>query len=320
MTTAEAIKKIEDLVNEQPVYMWGANGEIITRERVEWLKDRYVSRNHTADYYNSKLEKYRGRRALDDAGLINFLCGTDLTIGEHVKLATKSIHPSNIDRNRNMLWVLLSVTKCGTITVGIYLGDTQKIVVVGYDGLVYVPVSDEELQKWGLAIIPSCIDLEKDLDISTDVIIERYQEWLTEYASSRGFGGVSRSGKYDAQTVSLSRAIAKQIYGDVVGTPFDATADITIRDINTSVECASIAINRYTDEYAVLMYIISVRLYAMGYFDTFPEYWGTGKVIIEKDFGLRLAAVKDGIKRFIPHNRYLDSIEITLTLLRELFM
>ena len=50
----EVIQYFEDLYSCGAIYLWGSNGQIITKELCDSLYQKYGSKTYTKEYYNNK--------------------------------------------------------------------------------------------------------------------------------------------------------------------------------------------------------------------------------------------------------------------------
>lgn len=314
LSSGEVVTKLRNLLYSEPAYVWGMNGEQVIPELIQKLKDRYVSDAHTPYYYDEKLKEHRGKKAVDEIGLLNFLSGENLSFQEYLSKA-KQVFPA-VDLLVNQVAVLCDLKNDGTPTIAVHVGNNNAIKASeGFPGVSEVQV---DLHKWNTAFIPHFMDTIITTG-TVSSIISQYQIWLNYNASVRGMCGVSVTGYYDDSTRNLSLMLAKAIYGDLVGSHLDVTGNISNNEIIH--EIGNTIKNGYdVEEYECLLYIISVRLYAMDLFDTFTEVWGTGEVMFMDSFARRLAATQAGLKRFMLTCRYLDSSKISLPVLRELFL
>lgn len=318
LTSSDVVTKIRALLYADPVYIWGANGEVITPEMIQKLKDRFVSDKHTPEYYDEKLNNYRGKKAVDDVGMLNFLSGENLSVHEYIQKSSRVV-PA-VDINQNGVWVLCGVKRDGTPMVGIYLGNGNVVVTSEGPGIRECIPDLTNPTKWNIGFIPHFLDTSNISGNTISSITEHYQQWLNTYASSCSAGTVPVTGYYDERTKTLSCMIAKKLYGKLVGTEFDNTAEITIHEVVSEVG-HRIKPGYRVEDYEMLMYVISMRLYVLKTFPEFIEVWGNSAVeFMTEDFGIRLTAMHRAINEYVFHCRYLDSTEINLPLIRELFL
>ena len=313
ITTNEIVTRLRNLMYSAAVYMWGADGEVITPEYIEFLKSRYISSLHTPEYYDEKLECFRGKIGVDDVGLVNYLSGSHLAIEDYFKTA-HIISPA-VDINRNYVWLVYGTKVIGTPRVGIYLGNGKVITISEGSGLVESSY-DDLVGCFDRACIPEFItDGDKVLP-GVSKVVEHYQTWLNEYARVLGFNGAPVSGYFDAKTLVSSRAVAKQLYGSLTGVCFDSTAEITMKEITDNIY-TEFKKDYQIDTYERLMYILCMRLYDIGLLPDFVSLWGHGEVSFGLNFGERLRGMQRGLRAYMLNSRYLDSIAINLSLIAE---
>lgn len=324
ITSNDVVTQLRTLLYKSPVYIWGANGEKITPESIDALKSRYISKHCTEEYYDEKLAEHRGKCGIDDVGIINFLSGENFSIDYYIASAYQTV-PA-IDITKNFVWMLYGTRLNGTPRVGMYLGNGNVITISEHCGMQEVPLGT--VSVWfDQASIPNFITDGANVPNGVSAIVECYQRWLDHctrvcigienYPGSCN-GHAAISGYYTEQTLVLSRAVAKQLYGNLTGISFDKTADITMDEIRSSL-FVELRKNYKVTTYEQLMYIISMRLYNLGLLPEFVSAWGTGDVVFETNFGERLRGMQCGLKRFILHSRYLDCSTVNMPLLAELF-
>lgn len=83
VTQAQFKEHFLNLLNGKAVYVWGANGEIISEELVEKLFKLYGSKTYTEEYYQNKLKEGKGRIGADCSGAFKPLSGVDRTAKGH---------------------------------------------------------------------------------------------------------------------------------------------------------------------------------------------------------------------------------------------
>lgn len=119
MVTQEQFKQhYENLYNSKAVYVWGANGEIITKELIDKLYRSYGSATYTREYYNNKLKEGQGRIGADCSGSIYPLSKADNTAKGYYNLCKVRGKIADIPSNTACLVFNSSFTH-----VGAYLGN-----------------------------------------------------------------------------------------------------------------------------------------------------------------------------------------------------
>lgn len=80
MVTQQQFKEhFRHLRDSNAIYLWGANGQIISKELVDKLFKMYGSNTYNRAYYDAKLEEGKGKIGADCSGAIYPLSGADNT-------------------------------------------------------------------------------------------------------------------------------------------------------------------------------------------------------------------------------------------------
>lgn len=123
--TKEVISYFEDLYKNKAVYLWGANGQTITKELCDKLYATYGTSTYNKTYYNNKFKEGQGRIGADCSGAMYVMSGFDTTAqGYYDKCSTKGLI-SKIDKSKPCLVFKYSKTKMNHI--GFYCGDGYTI-------------------------------------------------------------------------------------------------------------------------------------------------------------------------------------------------
>lgn len=314
ITSSEVVTRLRNLVYTSAVYVWGADGGIITPEYTDFLKERYLSSLHTSDYYDEKLANFRGKIGVDDVGLVNYLSGKHGS-GIEDYFEDAYLTAPAVDINRQFVWVVYGTKVVGTPRVGIYLGDGNVITVTEGAGVVESSY-DSLVGCFDKACVPRFLVDGDKVPTGISSIVEYYQKWLAEYTKGLGCNSAPISGYFDAKTLVSSRVVAKQLYGSMTGVHFDMTAEITMEEIANNIY-TEFKKDYQIDTYERLMYILSMRLYDIGLLPDFVSLWGHGDVCFGENFGERLRGMQRGLKSFMLKSRYLDSSAINLSLIAE---
>lgn len=75
----EAVKYFEKLYTSQAVYLWGANGEVITKALCDKLLKSFGNGTYNKAYYDNKLRYGQGRTGADCSGAMCPISGFDTT-------------------------------------------------------------------------------------------------------------------------------------------------------------------------------------------------------------------------------------------------
>lgn len=148
MITAKGyVRYCEMLFRAGAVYLWGGDGEIITKELLEKKKKKFG-----AKYYKDiDLSIHEGRIGMDCNGMNTFPSGMNITSAEQYEKCIKKGKIGGI--NRNVVCLVFREEGGKIVHVGSYLGDGR--VMEMYD--------DAEIRKfnkteWTYYGIPSWID------------------------------------------------------------------------------------------------------------------------------------------------------------------
>lgn len=153
----DVISYFENLYHNKAIYLWGANGETITKELCDRLFRSYGSSTYNKQYYDNKLKEGFGRIGDDCSGAMCPVSGFDTTAqGYYNKCTTKGVI-SAISKDTACL--VFKGTSASTINhIGFYLGN-------GYVYTVEMKSSKENCVKnkletgdWKWYGIPNWID------------------------------------------------------------------------------------------------------------------------------------------------------------------
>ena len=122
----EVISYFENLYQNNAVYLWGANGEIITKELCDRLFRSYGSSSYNRTYYENKYKEGAGRIGADCSGAMCPVSGFDTTAqGYYNKCMTKG-GISSIPMNTPCL-VFKGKSTSAIHHMGFYLGNGYVI-------------------------------------------------------------------------------------------------------------------------------------------------------------------------------------------------
>lgn len=86
----EVVSYFEKLYTNKAIYLWGANGELITKELCDKLFKTYGSSTYNRQYYDNKLKEGSGCIGADCSGAMCPVSGFDTTAqGYYNKCITK---------------------------------------------------------------------------------------------------------------------------------------------------------------------------------------------------------------------------------------
>ena len=123
--TKEVISYFEDLYKNGAIYLWGANGQVITKELCDKLYATYGTSTYNKTYYNNKLKEGQGKIGADCSGAMYAMSGFDTTAqGYYDKCNTKGTI-SGINKSKPCLVFRKSGSKMNHI--GFYCGNGYTI-------------------------------------------------------------------------------------------------------------------------------------------------------------------------------------------------
>lgn len=122
----EVISYFEKLYTNKAIYLWGANGEVITKELCDKLFKTYGSSTYNRQYYDNKLKEGTGHIGADCSGVMYPVSGFDTTAqGYYNKCSTKGSITS-IPKDTACL-VFKGKSTSAINHIGFYLGNGYTI-------------------------------------------------------------------------------------------------------------------------------------------------------------------------------------------------
>ena len=103
------------------IYVWGANGEVITKALIEKLYKSYGSLKYNKLYYNGKLKEGEGKIGADCSGSLKPISGYDTTASGYYNKCIKKGDITTIPTNKVCL--VFKKGTSGINHVGCYTGD-----------------------------------------------------------------------------------------------------------------------------------------------------------------------------------------------------
>lgn len=192
----EFIEWFEELYAKGAIYLWGANGETITKELCDKLYNWYGSSTYNRTYYNSKLAEGKGKIGADCSGAFLKLSGTDRTASGYYNNCKKKGLIASLPTDMVCLVFNKNLTH-----IGAYLGNGYTIEMKNSQ----VNVHKEKLKRsrWYYYGIPSFVDYSVPLEkietsiSSCDKIVSNYQKWLNDNLDGKN---ISVDGAYGPDT------------------------------------------------------------------------------------------------------------------------
>ena len=123
---SEVILYFENLYKNKAIYLWGANGELITRELCDKLFKTYGSSTYNRQYYDNKFKEGSGRIGADCSGAMCPVSGFDTTAqGYYNKCSTKG-NITSIPKDTPCL-VFKGKSTSAINHIGFYLGNDYVV-------------------------------------------------------------------------------------------------------------------------------------------------------------------------------------------------
>ena len=122
----EVISYFENLYHSKAVYLWGANGEIITKELCDRLFRSYGSSTYNKTYYENKYKEGAGRIGADCSGAMCPVSGFDATAQGYYNKCTAKGGISSIPADTPCL-VFKGRSSSAIHHMGFYLGNGYVI-------------------------------------------------------------------------------------------------------------------------------------------------------------------------------------------------
>lgn len=110
------------LALKNTIYVWGANGQIITRDLVDRLHKAFGNDKYNKKYYDAKLKEGEGKKGADCSGAFAKISGYDTTASGYYSRCVEKGTIDTIPENKVCL-VFKNSTKGGINHVGCYTGD-----------------------------------------------------------------------------------------------------------------------------------------------------------------------------------------------------
>ena len=142
------------------IYVWGANGEVITPELMDSLYNIFRSSTYTKEYYQKKLQTGAGTMAADCSGFMHPMSGYDNTADGYYKQCAQKGTITSLPRDKVCL--VFKARSNGTMHhIGIYLGDGTVAEMASSDqNYEYRKLEATNWSHWGM---PKWIDYSKPL-------------------------------------------------------------------------------------------------------------------------------------------------------------
>lgn len=207
MVTQQQFKDhYHNLYNSKAVYVWGGNGEIITKELVDKLYKLYGSKTYNRTYYNNKLKEGQGRMGADCSGSIFPLSKNDRGAKGYYQVCAIKGPISQLPKNTACL-----VFNANFTHVGAYLGDGTTIEMM--NSKRNCVKQNFQQSRWAYYGIPSWLETDVNIPATPPVtpvvntrkeVIKNIQEWCNDYCNA----GLVIDGVYGPKTkAALCKAL-----------------------------------------------------------------------------------------------------------------
>lgn len=123
---SEVISYFDELYNNKAIYLWGANGEVITKELCDKLFKTYGSNTYNRKYYDDKLAEGKGKVGADCSGAFYPVSGFDTTAQGYYNKCTTKGTISSIPRDTACL-VFKGCSTSAINHIGFYLGNGYTV-------------------------------------------------------------------------------------------------------------------------------------------------------------------------------------------------
>lgn len=182
------------LGNNGALYVWGANGEVISRELIEKLFKTYGNATYTREYYENKLKEGEGKIGGDCSGVLKPVSGYDTTASGYYKKCVSKGEISSIPKTKVCL-VFKKNSKGAINHVGCYTGD-------GYVSEMASSKKNYQRKKldgngWELWGMPDFISNPEDVTVEKLEIDGRWGKGTTK--ASQEYFGTKADGKVSNQ-------------------------------------------------------------------------------------------------------------------------
>ena len=152
MVTQQQFKEhFRHLRDSNAIYLWGANGQIISKELVDKLFKEYGSNTYNRAYYDAKLEEGEGKIGADCSGAMYPLSGEDNTASGYYHACPTKGSIKELPKNVACLVFNKNLTH-----VTAYMGDSTTIEMKSSADNVHEESFNES--RWAYYGIPSWLD------------------------------------------------------------------------------------------------------------------------------------------------------------------
>lgn len=189
VTQAQFKEHFLNLLNGKAVYLWGANGQIITKELVDKLYNSYGSATYNRAYYDNKLKEGLGRIGADCSGAFYPLSKGDKTAKGYYNACSTKGSIKNLPKD-----VACMVFNSNWTHMAAYMGDGTTIEMRSSKMNVYEQ-EPFDASRWTYYGIPDWLEPYPEKTTSTpvvapvevpggDPVIKNIQQFCNEYVKT----------------------------------------------------------------------------------------------------------------------------------------
>ena len=189
----EVISYFENLYSTKSIYLWGANGEIITKELCDKLYKTYGTSTYNRTYYDNKLKEGQGKIGADCSGAFCSVSGFDTTAQGYYNKCSSKGDISSINKNKACL-VFKGKSTSAINHIGFYLGNGYVIEMKSSKDNCVKDKLDGKGWKW--FGIPTWIDYSSALNNSESSIVKAVD--VSSYQGNIDWNLVKSSGVNNA--------------------------------------------------------------------------------------------------------------------------
>lgn len=208
MVTQQQFKDhYNNLYNSGAIYVWGANGEIITKDLTDRLYRTYGSSTYNKAYYDNKYNEGKGKIGADCSGSIYPLSKADNTAKGYYNACSKKGSINNMPTDTACLVFNSSFTH-----VGAYLGNGTTIEMMSSTRNCVKQSFNKS--RWAYYGIPNWLETTVSIQeqkpsnpvitgVNKKEVIKNIQEWINDYCGAGlvidgAFGPKSKKGMIKA--------------------------------------------------------------------------------------------------------------------------
>ena len=171
-TANEVVQYFENLYTNKAIYVWGSNGQIITKELCDRLFKAYGNKTYTQEYYNNKFLEGAGQIGADCSGAFYPVSGLDKTAQGYYNACSVKGHINYIDKAMPCL-VFKGASPVSINHIGFYCGNGYVIEMKSSKD--NCTKSKLESGKWSFFGIPKWIDYGNSNNITFGVDLSACQ-------------------------------------------------------------------------------------------------------------------------------------------------